>query len=111
MQIEEQDVAVSTIEEDLTIKGNISSKGGNVDVKGKVIGDVTAEAVLVHGTGSLDGALAAKKIAIQGKHKGTLKCDDLTFASTAQVEADVSARTMTTESGAKILGKVQITGQ
>lgn len=104
-------MAVSTIEEDLTIKGNIASKGGNVDVKGKVIGDVTAEEVLIHGSGSVDGALAAKNIAIQGKHKGNLKCDGLTFAATAQVEADVSAKTMTTESGAKILGKVQITGE
>ncbi|ABG31336.1 polymer-forming cytoskeletal protein [Roseobacter denitrificans] len=103
-------MAVSTIEEDLTIKGNVSSKGGNVDIKGKVVGDVTAEAVLIHGTGSVDGALAARKIAVQGKHKGNLKCDDLTFASTAQVEADVSAQTLTTESGAKILGKVQISG-
>ena len=103
-------MAVSTIEEDLTIKGNISSKDGNVDVKGKVVGDVTAQSVLVHGSGSIEGVLAARKIAIQGTHKGSLKCDDLTFSSTARVEADVSAQTMTTESGAKILGKVQITG-
>ena len=103
-------MASSTIEEDLTIEGNIVSKKGSVEIKGRVAGDVTADAVVVQLNGSIDGALSAKQITIEGKHKGGLKCDDLMIAATSTVQADVTALTMTTESGAKVVGKINITG-
>ncbi|MBQ2262742.1 MAG: polymer-forming cytoskeletal protein [Loktanella sp.] len=101
----------SIIEEDLTIEGNISSSEGSVDVKGRVVGDVIAETIKVHVSGSVDGALSANKITVEGKHKGSLSCDYLKLASMSQVEADVVAKEMETESGAKIKGKVDITGR
>ncbi|NVO58657.1 polymer-forming cytoskeletal protein [Rhodobacteraceae bacterium B1Z28] len=104
-------MASSIIEEDLTIEGNVSSSGGSVDVKGHVVGDVSADAITVRLSGSVDGALSAKKITIEGKHNGSLSCDDLQLASTSWVQADVVARTMATESGARVVGKVEITGE
>ncbi len=104
-------MASSIIEEDLKIEGNISSSEGSVEVKGSVVGDVAAEAVIIQPSGSIDGALSAKKISIEGKLKGSLKCDDLKLASTSDIQADVLAQTMTTESGAKVEGKVKITGR
>ncbi|WP_299673905.1 polymer-forming cytoskeletal protein [uncultured Roseobacter sp.] len=103
-------MADSIIEEDMTIQGNVVSKKGSIEVKGNVVGDVTADALTVQSTGSIDGALSAKTIAIEGRHKGSLKCDDLTFAASSHVQADVTAQTMTTESGAKVVGKINITG-
>ena len=100
----------STIEEDLVVEGNISSSGGSVEVKGRVVGDVTAETVTVRISGSVDGAMSAMTIAVEGKHKGSLKCDDLKLASTSQVQADVVAKAMETESGAKVKGNIDITG-
>ncbi|MBW4710429.1 polymer-forming cytoskeletal protein [Roseobacter sp. YSTF-M11] len=104
-------MASSVIEEDLIIEGNIKSGEGNVEVKGKVMGDVTAQSVVVQTGGAIDGALSAKTVVIEGKHKGKLQCDDLKLASTSSVQADVSAQTMTSESGAKVAGKIQITGK
>ena len=101
----------SVIEEDLTIEGNVSSSEGSVDIKGRVVGDVSAETITVHVSGSVDGALSAKKIAVEGKHKGSLNCDDLKLASTSQIQADVVAKEMETESGAKVKGKFDITGR
>ncbi|NOD78840.1 polymer-forming cytoskeletal protein [Ruegeria sp. HKCCD4332] len=103
-------MANSIVEEDLTIEGNVSSNGGGVDVKGNVVGDVSADAITVQLGGSVDGALSAKQITIEGKHNGSLSCDDLKLASSAQVQADVVARMMETESGAQVVGKVNITG-
>ncbi len=103
-------MARSVVEEDLTIEGNIKSDGGGVDIKGHVVGDVSADAITVQLGGSVDGALSAKQIIIEGKHHGSLKCDDLKLASSSDVQADVTARTMETESGAKVVGKVNITG-
>ncbi len=104
-------MASSIIEEDLKIEGNISSSEGSVEVKGSVVGDVAAEEITIQPSGSIDGALSAKKICIEGKLKGSLKCDDLKLVSTSLVQADVVAQTMTTESGAKVVGKVEITGR
>ncbi|MGC3937272.1 bactofilin family protein [Roseobacter sp. EG26] len=103
-------MASSVIEEDLTIEGNIKSDEGSVDVKGKVVGDVTAQSVIVQTGGAINGALSAKSVSIEGKHKGKLQCDDLKLASTSTVQADVTAKTMTSESGARVAGNVQITG-
>ncbi|MEL7446524.1 MAG: polymer-forming cytoskeletal protein [Pseudomonadota bacterium] len=101
----------SIIEEDLIVEGNVSSSEGSVDVKGRVVGDVSAETITIRVSGSVDGAMSAKKIAVEGKHKGSLSCDDLKLASTSQVQADVVAKAMETESGAKVNGKVDITGR
>ncbi|WP_170766556.1 polymer-forming cytoskeletal protein [Ruegeria lacuscaerulensis] len=103
-------MANSIIEEDLTIEGNLNSSAGGIEIKGQVVGDVSAETITVQIGGSVDGALSAKKIIIDGKHQGSLKCDDLKIASTAQIQADVAAKTMATESGAKVVGKVNIAG-
>jgi cytoskeletal protein CcmA (bactofilin family) len=109
-QTEDVDVAGSIVEEDLTIEGNVSSNGGGIDVKGRVVGDVSADAITVQLGGSVDGALSAKQIVIEGKHSGSLKCEDLKLASSSNIQADVVARTMETERGAKVVGKVKITG-
>ena len=103
-------MASSVIEEDLTIEGNISSSEGSIEIKGSVVGDVSAKAVIIQPDGTIDGALSAKKVSIEGKLNGSLKCDDVKFASTSHVQADVLAQTMTTESGAKVVGKINITG-
>ena len=101
----------SIIEEDLIIEGDVSSSEGSVVIKGRVVGDVSAEAITVQVSGSVDGALSAKKIAIEGKHKGSLSCEYLKLASTSQVQADIVAMEMETESGATLKGKVKITGR
>src|SRR6056297_1084686 len=99
-------VPSSIIEEDLMIEGNIRSSEGSVDVKGRVFGDISAETITVQVSGSVDGTMSATKIAVEGSHTGSLKCEDLELASTAQVQADVLAKVMVTESGAKVKGKI-----
>lgn len=106
----EFNLAASTIETDLIINGNIKSNDGSVEVKGTVVGDVTAASVVVRVGGSIDGALSAKQVSVEGKHKGGLKCGNLTLASTSEVDANVEAVTLATESGAKVLGQVKVTG-
>ncbi|WP_299951687.1 polymer-forming cytoskeletal protein [uncultured Ruegeria sp.] len=103
-------MANSIVEVDLTIEGNLNSSEGDVEVKGQVVGDISADTITVQVVGSVDGALSAKKIVMEGKHQGRLKCDDLKIASSAQIQADVEARTMATESGARVVGKVNIAG-
>ena len=103
-------MANSTIAEDLIIEGNVSSSEGSVEVNGRVIGDVAVGTILIQPSGSIDGGLSAKTISIEGTLKGNLKCDDLKVVSTSHVQADIVALTMTVESGARVVGKVKVTG-
>lgn len=100
----------SVIEEDLTVEGDVKSTKGTVEVKGKVLGNVEAASVSLHQSGDIDGAITASSVSLQGDYKGTLKCDDLHVAATSNVKGDVSAKTMTTERGAILIGKVNIAG-
>lgn len=100
----------SVIEEDLTLEGDLKSNEGTVEVKGKVVGNVVAASIVLHKGGNIDGAVTASSVSLEGSYQGTLKCDDLRVAATSKVKGDVSARTMTTESGAILVGKVKITG-
>ncbi|MGB3147278.1 MAG: polymer-forming cytoskeletal protein [Paracoccaceae bacterium] len=103
-------MAQSVIEEDLTIVGNITSDGGAVQIKGTVTGDVAAQAVDVHVSGQVTGAIVADVVKVQGRQSGKIKCAELSLERLAEVKADVTAQTMTSEKGAKLVGKVQISG-
>ena len=102
-------MANSIIEKDLVIEGSVSSVEGNIEVLGKVTGDITAHSITVQLGGSTKGKLSAKSIAIEGQHTGNLQCDDLILATTSEVRANVKAKTMTAESGVKINGKIKVT--
>lgn len=104
-------MANSLVGEDLTIEGDIRTHGGSVHIQGRIVGDVSAEIIIVQMSGSATGAMSATKIAIEGIHTGSLKCDDLKLASSSRVHADVVSRVMTAESGAKIKGQIDITGR
>ena len=54
----------SIIEEDLMIEGNIRSSEGSVDIKGRVIEDVSVEMITIQLSGSVDGAMSATKIVV-----------------------------------------------
>lgn len=103
-------MANSIIEKDLIIDGNVSSSEGGIEIKGKVTGDITADAVFVQAGGSTKGTLSAKSITIEGTHSGNLQCDDLTLGTTSIVDANVHAKTMAAESGVKMNGKIKVTG-
>lgn len=100
----------SVIEEDLIIDGNITSKDGDIDVKGRVKGDISAKGVSVSSNGEVTGAISAGAVRIQGRHTGQIDCTELALEKNAEVKADVKAQTLSSEKGARLVGKVQITG-
>ncbi len=100
----------SVIEEDLIIDGNITSDEGDIEVKGRVNGDVSGKSVSVHAHGEVTGALVASAVRIQGRHTGRIDCTELALEKNAEVKADVKAQTLSSEKGARLVGKVQITG-
>lgn len=101
----------SFIAEDLTLEGDIKSDEGSIEIEGNVIGNVTARSIVIRVGGSVRGALSAMTVIIEGKHAGKLNCDDLKLSSTARWQGEIMAKTMTSETGAEIEGKIHIAGK
>ena len=54
--------------------------------------------------------ISAETVNIQGVQSGRIKCTELSLEKSSDVKADVSARTLISEKGARLVGKVQISG-
>jgi len=103
-------MAGTIIETDLVVDGNMSSPQGAISIKGKVTGDINAKSLDVANMGTVNGAVDAETVAIQGTQSGSVKCSELSLGSTSHVSSKVTAKTMVSEKGAKIMGEVKITG-
>ena len=87
----------SVIEEDLKIEGDLVAKNANIVVKGQIKGDV-------------NGAVTADEAQISGTLKGSVTCSNLSLSDSAQVEADVTAGSLSSQKGAKLVGQVTVKG-
>lgn len=103
-------MADSLISGDLTVEGNLDAGSGKVIVAGKVTGDVKAQSVEVQKNGSVNGAISADTVHIHGTQTGKITCTELSLASSSDVRSDVNATSMASEKGAKLRGKVSISG-
>ncbi len=59
----------------------------------------------------MPSSIIEEDLIIEGKHQGSLNCDDLKLASTSQVQVEVMAKAIETESGSKVKGKIDIMGR
>jgi cytoskeletal protein CcmA (bactofilin family) len=100
----------SLISEDLTIEGDLDADGGKVVVAGQITGDVTAHSVEVRKQGSVKGAVTAESVLIHGTQAGKISCSELTLSASSVVTSDVTAKSMISEKGAKLRGKIAIAG-
>ena len=103
-------VSVSLIQEDLAIEGNLVAKGGSISVGGKVTGDLDAKSVEVLAQGSVKGGIRAEEVKVAGFVDGSVECNSLSLDEKSELNADVTAGTMTMSSGAKISGRVEARG-
>lgn len=103
-------MADSIISEDLKVEGDLDAHGGKVIVAGQITGDIKAQSVEVRNPGSVKGTITADDVHILGTQEGTITCSELTLSASAVVTSDVTAKSMISEKGAKLRGKVSISG-
>jgi cytoskeletal protein CcmA (bactofilin family) len=89
----------SVIGADLTLTGNLQSKG-EVQVEGEVRGDIHAQRVVIG-----EGALIAEEVVVCGGVQGSIRGNSVTFQSSCRVEADVFHKSLVIEQGAFFEGK------
>lgn len=94
----------SVIGADLTIVGNLESKG-EVQIDGDVQGDIHASRIIVGERARITGSLIADEIVIRGSVQGSVRGNSVTFQSTSHIEGDVFHRSLAIEQGAYFEGK------
>lgn len=96
-------VPPSIISEDLTITGNMKSDG-EIQIDGKVIGDIQSHDLLVGETAHIKGQVIAESIRVHGKVDGQIKSRNVSLAKSAHVVGDILHDNLSIETGAFLEG-------
>jgi cytoskeletal protein CcmA (bactofilin family) len=96
------------ISSDLTIVGNVLSKG-RVKLEGTIEGDMRCRSLVVGEQGSVTGAIVAEDVAVYGKVAGIVRGDRVTLYSTAHVEGDIYHHGIGIEMGTHYDGRLKWT--
>jgi cytoskeletal protein CcmA (bactofilin family) len=82
------DLSISTIGEDLTITGNVTSKG-ELPLNGQIRGDVNCIALVVGENARLEGNAVAEDVTIRGRLIGSVRALRVTLQSTSHVAGNL----------------------
>jgi cytoskeletal protein CcmA (bactofilin family) len=94
----------SIISEDLTIKGNVTSKG-EIQVDGEVEGDIRCGSLLLGDKSKVTGGVAAEDVVVRGHLVGSIRGLRITLQTQSHVEGDIFHQSLAMEQGAYFEGK------
>ncbi len=96
--------ALSVIGDDLTITGNVVSKG-EVQIDGLVQGDVHCGTLLVGDQAQITGSVFADDVVVRGRVLGSVRGTRVTLQDSSHVEGDIYHQSLAIEQGAYFEGK------
>lgn len=96
--------ALSVIGDDLTITGNVVSKG-EVQIDGVIQGDVHCGTLLVGDHAQITGSVFAEDVIVRGKVLGSVRGSRVTLQDSSHVEGDIYHQSLAIEQGAYFEGK------
>jgi cytoskeletal protein CcmA (bactofilin family) len=94
----------SIIGEDLTIRGNVTSKG-EVQLDGEIEGEIRCGSLLLGDKGQVMGGVAAEDVVVRGRIIGSIRGLRVTLQAQCHVEGDIFHQGLTIEQGAYFEGK------
>jgi cytoskeletal protein CcmA (bactofilin family) len=89
----------SIISSDLTVVGTLISSG-DVQVDGRIEGDIRAGALVIGDEASIQGDVYAEDAIIRGRVEGGIRAKKVKLCATAHVEGDILHEALSMESGA-----------
>ena len=98
--------APSILSSDLEITGNIKTTG-DVQIEGKIDGDIRAHLLTVGEGATVKGEVVADDVVVNGRIVGRVRGLKVRLTSTARAEGDIIHKTIAIESGAHFEGSVQ----
>ena len=93
----------SIVVEDLTIKGNVTSKG-EIQVDGEIEGDIRCSSLLLGDKSKVTGGVAAEDVVVRGHIVGSVRGLRITLQAQSHVEGDIFAQSLAIEQGAHFEG-------
>ena len=96
----------SILSSDLLITGNLKTTG-DVQVEGRVDGDIRAHLLTIGDGATVKGEIIADDVVVNGHVVGRVRGLKVRLTSTARVEGDIIHKTIAIESGAHFEGSVQ----
>ncbi|MBT3070687.1 polymer-forming cytoskeletal protein [Rhodomicrobium sp. Az07] len=97
-------MAPSIIGEDLTVTGNVLSRG-EVQVDGQIQGDVHCSSLIVGEKAQITGGIVAEDVIVRGRVMGSVRGNRVTLQASSHVEGDVFHKSLAIEQGAFFEGK------
>ena len=91
------------------IKGDWTSDGV-LEFSGKIIGNLTADVLVITSEGRVNGNVRARNITIEGQLEGTVSALNIVVKATAKVMADIKSEQILIEPGAEIQGNIKVAG-
>src|SRR5258706_12600383 len=91
----------SVLGPDLIVNGAIDTSG-DVRILGRVVGPVTARAIVIGPGGAVDGSLVAGAIEIHGTVVGIAQADRITIAASGQIGGELHYAALTAAAGARV---------
>ena len=105
-QLKRTSRAPSIISEDASITGSLISQG-EIQLDGKVDGDVKVSRLVIGVSGVVEGSVNADSIVIKGKIIGTLNAGEVVIEQTAEVHGDIYQDRLSIAAGAVIEGNLK----
>lgn len=96
------------ISSDLTIIGNVVSKG-QVTLDGTIQGDMHCASLVVGENGEIDGGINANEVVVHGRVTGAIRGDRVMLQKTAHVEGDIFHQEIGIEMGTVFDGTLKRT--
>ena len=88
------------------MKGDLESDG-DILVKGKVIGNIKCNLLIIDVDASVEGGVVAEEVVVRGMTKGTVHATRVKLEKTANVDSDICHQTFSAEEGARIKGTLR----
>ena len=94
----------STIGEELTITGNVTSKG-ELHLNGRIQGDVHCVALVLGENAQLEGSVVAEQVMVRGRLIGSIRALTVTLEARSYVEGNVFHKSLSIEQGTHFEGE------
>jgi cytoskeletal protein CcmA (bactofilin family) len=94
----------SIIGEDLTIRGNVTSKG-EIQVDGEIEGEIHCSSLLLGDKSKVRGGVAAEDVVVRGHLVGSIRGLHITLQAQSHVEGDIFHQSLAMEQGAYFEGQ------
>jgi len=96
--------APSIIGSDCRITGDLFSQG-EVQIDGRVDGDIRCDSLVIGESGSITGEISAETVRVLGSVTGQIKARSVALSKTARIIGDITHDSLSVEAGAYVEGR------